>query len=117
MKIKLNCKNKKIILEVKKCNLFQRAKGLMFSRREKARALLFDFEKQTREPIHSLFVFFPFVAVWLDDKSRTLETSVVKPFKFVIKPRKSFKSLVEIPINRRYHNVTKILHVDNAKHL
>ncbi|MFH1365099.1 MAG: hypothetical protein ABIH28_00755, partial [archaeon] len=64
MKIGLS-KNKKINIEVVRCNFFQMFRGLMFTRKEKARVLLFDFKKPVKIAIHSYFVFFPFLAVWL----------------------------------------------------
>lgn len=100
MKLTLNYKNKKINLDVKLCRL--KFLGLMFTRREKARALLFDFKRQRRISIHSWFVFFDFVAVWLDDKDKIMEIKVVKPFSFSVHPEKSFSKLIEIPVNKEY---------------
>lgn len=74
----------------------------MFSQREEADALLFDFNKPTRMAIHSLFVFFSFVSVWLDDKNNVIELRKVKPFTFFVRPQKNFHKLVEIPINNKY---------------
>lgn len=61
--------------------------------------LLFEFKKNTGISIHSYFVFFPFLAIWLDDKNKIIEWKVVKPFTFRIKPKIKFRRLVEIPIN------------------
>lgn len=105
MNFTLQYKNKKINLEVKKCNFFQRFSGLMFTRQETARALFFDFEKEVRIPIHSFFVFFPFVAIWLDDKNQVIEKRIVKPWKFSILPKKPFVNLIEIPLNSKYINI------------
>ncbi len=107
MLIDLNYKSKKISLNVKFCKL--KFLGLMFTRREKAKALLFDFKRLRRISIHSWFVFFDFVAVWLDDKSRIIEVRVVKPFSFSICPKKSFSKLIEIPVNKRYRRQVKLL--------
>ncbi|RLG16097.1 hypothetical protein DRN69_01755 [Candidatus Pacearchaeota archaeon] len=105
MKVKI----KGVSIEVKRCNNFQKFKGLMFASREKAKALLFDFSKPILTPIHSFFVFFPFVALWLDDKNKLLDLKLVKPFKFFIVPKKPYQKLVEIPINQRYEKVIKFL--------
>jgi len=99
-------KGEKINLKVKVCNSFEKFIGLMFSRREKAKALLlFDFKKPHRMKIHSLFVFFLFFAVWLDDRNKVMELKLVKPWKFLVLPKKPFFKLIEIPINHRYKNI------------
>ncbi len=106
MEIGLKHKNKKINLEVEKCNLFEMFRGLMFRRREKAPALLlFDFKKSLRMKIHSWFVFFPFIAIWLDDKNKILEIKKIKSWRFLVFPKKSFCRLIEIPINKRYEKI------------
>ena len=117
MRISLKIKNKEINLNVKKCNLFWALKGLMFTRREKARALLLcSFKKPKKMRIHSLFVFFPFVAVWLDNKNRIIDFKVVKPFSFSVCSERVFYKLVEIPFNKKHKRIFKIL-VGDAKDL
>jgi len=97
-------------IDVKKCGLFGMVRGLMFRRREKAPALLlFDFKKPKRLKIHSFFVFFSFVALWLDSKNNVIESRIVKPWNPLTLPKKRFSKLVEIPINKKYDNVIKIL--------
>jgi len=109
MRFAINIRNKKIILKVKKCNWFKRIIGLMFTRREKAEALLFDFNKPVRFRFHSFFVFFPFVAIWLDDKDKIIEFKIIKPFKINIYSRKLFVKVIEIPINEKYKEIIKLL--------
>ncbi len=116
MKITFRYKNKKISLDVQKCNFFQRLSGLMFRRREKARSLLFDFRNPTRISIHSLFVFFPFVAIWLDNKNEVMEVQKVASFRCYIFPRENFYKLIEIPINKKYSSIVNSL-VGDAKDL
>ena len=84
----------------------QRGIGLMFSRRERAKILLFPFSRPTKMAIHSLFVFFPFIAVWLDGDGKVMEVRRVKPFSWYICPKKEFVALVEIPLNRKYKKIT-----------
>ena len=108
-KFYLNYKNKKFKIDLKVCNWFKRITGLMFTRREKARALLFDFKKPTKIAIHSCFVFFPFIAIWLDHKNKIIDLKIVQPFTFFICPRKPCFKLIEIPINRKYKKVAKLL--------
>jgi hypothetical protein len=54
-------------------------------------------------------VFFPFVAIWLDDKNKIIDLKVVKSFNFSVSPNKSFCKLVEIPINNKYKKIVKLL--------
>ncbi len=102
-------KNGKINLVVEDCNLFKKVTGLMFSRREKAQALLFNFSKPTKIKLHSLFVFFPFVVVWLDDKNKVIDLRIVKPFKYSIISNKTFSKIIEIPLNNKYKKIIDFL--------
>jgi uncharacterized membrane protein (UPF0127 family) len=106
-KISFNYKNKKINLEVSKCNLFGKGIGLMFSCREKSRALLFQFEKPTRMPIHSFFVFYPFLAIWLDSDGKVVEKKLVRSWRVSVRPKEKFSFLIEIPLNQCYSNFIK----------
>lgn len=108
--MEINFKGKEIeISEVKECNWFEKIIGLMFCRREKANALVFSFNKQTKMAIHSFFVFFPFFAVWLDDKNKVMETKKIKPFRLRESPTNSYYKLVEIPINKKYRKILEFL--------
>ena len=102
-------KGKKFLVDVVVCNSFGKFLGLMFKEREKARALLFDFKRPTKMKIHSFFVFFPFVAIWLDEKNKIVDFKVIRPFNFAISSKKPFKRLVEIPLNKRYKDMIKLL--------
>ncbi|MCK5624296.1 DUF192 domain-containing protein [Candidatus Pacearchaeota archaeon] len=95
--------------KVKKVNFFGEAIGLMFCRREKANSLLFEFKKPTKLKLHSYFVFFPFIAIWLDNKNNVLGIKKVKPFKLNIGIKKHYHKLVEIPINKRYNEIIELL--------
>ena len=99
-------KNKKIKLKVKKCNNLQKISGLMFTPRKKAKALLFELKKPIA--IHSCFVFFPFIAVWLN-KSNVIEIKKIEPFTLHIKPKQYFNKIIEIPINKKYKTILKEL--------
>jgi uncharacterized membrane protein (UPF0127 family) len=85
-------------------------RGLMFRRREKAEALLlFDLKKPRRWKIHSMFVFFPFVAIWLDEKGKIVGKEIVKPWTFSIRPSGEFTKLIEIPYNQKYSGIVEFL--------
>ena len=100
MKMKINYKKKNINLKVKKLNSLQMFLGLMFRTKE-TNILLFDFLYKGRWSINSLFVFFPFLAIWLDEKDKVIEAEIVKPFSFSISPKKPIKKLIEVPINKK----------------
>jgi uncharacterized membrane protein (UPF0127 family) len=110
MKAILRYKNKKFGVEnIKRIkSRWGMAWGLMF-KPENTNALLFEFEKPTRMGIHSFFVFFPFIAVWLDDKNKIVEQKIVQPFTPSIKPAREFVKLLEIPLNNNYSTAIKIL--------
>ncbi|VVB58581.1 putative ACR [Candidatus Anstonella stagnisolia] len=74
-----------------------RASGLMFAPAPKC--ILFKFEKNGNYPIHSLFVFFEFDAVYLDANMRAVEIfEKVAPFQPFISPKKDALFLLETPM-------------------
>jgi len=107
--ISFKIKNKKIEIYAKQCNPLEKIFGLMFKSRKNAKALLFEFNKPVRLRIHSFFVFFPFVAVWLDNKDKIIKIKKIKPFVFSEYPGKSFSKLLEIPLNGTYLKKVKLL--------
>jgi uncharacterized membrane protein (UPF0127 family) len=96
--MKILFKNKKIELKVKRLGLFGRFSGLMFKSNETGN-LLFEFNHDVNMAIHSFFVSFDFIALWLDEKNRVVEWKIVKPFTVAVKPKKRFRKLIEIPFN------------------
>ncbi|MBD3247153.1 hypothetical protein GF378_00860 [Candidatus Pacearchaeota archaeon] len=102
--IQFKFKNEKINLSALELKTpFEKARGLTFKTRKNAKALLFEMKNPMA--IHSFFVFFPFIAIWLDKNNNVIDTKKVRPFKFHIKPKKKFSKLVEIPINNRYKEI------------
>jgi len=101
-------------IDVKECSGWRRAIGLMFKKKEKVQALIFEFKKPTKMKIHSFFVFFPFIAIWLDKKGDVIDFKIIKPFSFSVSTKRSFSKLIEIPLNKKYKNFTEIL-VGNRK--
>lgn len=70
----------------------------MFKTKE-TESLIFDFSDSEYFGIHSYFVFFRFLAVWLDEKNNLIHSQIVPPFTFLIRaPQKSHR-LLEIPLN------------------
>ena len=101
--IGLTYKGKKISFEVRVVPKWYEGIGLMFRFRESASALLFEFKKPVRMAIHSFFVFFPFVAIWLDENYNILDIKRVRPFTPRVLPSGKFTKLVEVPINKNYN--------------
>jgi len=96
---------KRVKISVKECNLLEKSIGLMFSSRENAKILLFSFNKKQRIAIHSFFVFYNFLAVWLDNSDKVVDLKIVKPFRPCVFPSRDAFKLVEIPINRNNKNI------------
>ncbi len=92
--------NKKINIPIKKVLFFGKISGLMFKNKE-TKNLLFEFKKETTMKIHSFFVFFPFLAIWTNQKNEVVEFKFVKPFNPVIKSKKPFQKLIEVPLNSK----------------
>lgn len=108
-KVSFNYKGKKIKVNVKECKGICNGIGLMFQSKQNANALLLRFKESTKMRIHSFFVFFSFVAVWLDKNNKVVGLKRVKPFTASVFPRKSYFKLIEIPVNRKYFKVVKLL--------
>lgn len=105
--MEIKYRGEKIKISVKKLSLFEKAIGLMFSSRKKAKALLFEFENQTKISFTSLFVFFPFLIIWLDEKNNVLDFKKIKPFIFNIPSREKYKKVIEIPFNNNYEEIIR----------
>jgi len=114
-KLIIGYNGKKIKISVKECNLFEKGIGLMFSQKEKAKILLFSFKQKQKIAIHSFFVFYPFVAIWLDDKNKVADIKIVQPFEPYVSPRKKVFKLVEVPINKKNKKIAKFFDVPSIK--
>ena len=79
--------------------------GLMF-RSSGTDNLLFEFRKRDSYPIHSFFVFFLFLAVWLSG-DEVVGCEIVKPFRFSVVPDKKFDKLVEIPLSGKNKKIVE----------
>tara|TARA_Y100000310_G_scaffold298381_1_gene332294 strand:- start:18063 stop:18386 length:324 start_codon:yes stop_codon:yes gene_type:complete len=78
-------------------------RGLMFRSLDRAPALLFEIKSS----LHSFFVWFPFLCLWLDSEDNVVDKKIVKPFTFYINSKKKFSKIVEIPLSRRYQEVVE----------
>ncbi len=79
--------------------------GLMF-RTRKTDNLLFEFKNSRAFGIHSFFVFFSFLALWLDDKNNVISVNKVNPFTFLITAPPNSKKLLELPLNKKNSDIT-----------
>jgi uncharacterized membrane protein (UPF0127 family) len=82
--------------------------GLMF-RTKRTENILFEFSKPSDISLTSIFVFFPFAVLWLDDKNKVVDLRIVKPFELTIQSKKKFHKIVEIPLNKSNIGVLKEL--------
>jgi len=82
-----------------------RALGIMF-RRRLGRPLVFIFPSSSstsRTAIHSFFVFFPFLAVFLNERKKVVELAVVRPWTFLYEPKRPARYLIECGTELKRH--------------
>lgn len=96
----LNCRGRKIKIKTLKLSSFGKVFGLMF-RTSDCDNILFEFDTDEKMAFHSFFCFFPFLILWLDEKNNVLDWKIVHPFELRISTSKSFRKVVEIPLNKR----------------
>jgi|TARA_Y100000310_G_C20645692_1_gene796415 uncharacterized membrane protein (UPF0127 family) len=105
--------SKKIKVPVRKVSALGELTGLMFKKKN-TENLLFSFDKETQINIHSFFVFFNFLAIWLNDKNKIIDFKIIKPFTIAVKPKKPFRKLIELPINAKNKKILRFF-VDKGK--
>ena len=98
--MEIKYKKNRFEINVKKVSTFGKFIGLMF-KSSQTENLLFEFNRSELPTIHSFFVFFDFLAVWLDEENHVVDFDIVKPFRLSIRPRKPSRKLIEIPVNER----------------
>jgi uncharacterized membrane protein (UPF0127 family) len=108
-KINLVSGNKKYLFELNVVPDSLKWLGLMFSKKEKAKALLFDFKKPVKMSIHSMFISYNFISIWLNSKDEIIEIQKVLPWKFRISPSEKFVKLIEIPFSEKYKDICEKL--------
>lgn len=100
IKMKIYYQNKKIDIPTKKVSFLGKFSGLMFKSKN-TKNLLFNFKEKKRVGIHSFFVMFPFLAIWTDENNQVIEFKIIESFTPLVKPKKSFSKLIEIPLNNK----------------
>jgi len=106
MKISVNFKGKNNLIDVRKTGFFGKGLGLTF-RTKNTENLLFEFSRAVnwQGNLTSIFVFFPFMTLWLNDKNKVIDFRVVRPFEFCIRQKKKFHKIVEIPLNDKNKSI------------
>lgn len=106
-------KGKRKAISVNRLSFLGKLRGLMFRTRETPN-LLFEFGKPKKISLHSWFVFFPFLVLWIDEKNQILEVRKVMPFTTTIMPSKPFRKIVEMPFSRQNKDIISFF-VDKEK--
>lgn len=96
-------KGKRISIHSHSLSFFGMIRGLMF-RKVNTNILFFDF-RGLNPSIHSWFVFFPFIAVWLSHDYRVVSVKIVRPFQAYVSPEKKAAYLIEIPAFYKYEKL------------
>lgn len=108
--MKFRYKNRDFNIDVKRLSGIKNfTSGLMFVKKDRAKALLFDFEKVSKFSFTSLFVFFPFLMLWLDEGNNVLKIKKINPFIWKIPSVKAYYKVLEIPFNKRYKDIIQNL--------
>ena len=102
--MKIYYRKKGISVSARKVGSLGMLRGLMF-RSENTESLLFE----SSGTIHSWFVFFFFLAVFLDNKNKVVDVRIVKPFRFKVKSGKKYKKILEVPINDSNSKIVRAL--------
>jgi len=103
-KFSVKLEGKAASISARKVSFLGKALGLMFRSRNTSN-LLFDFERKSNIGLHSLFVFFPFMVIWLDDKNNVLDWQIAKPFSWHISSQCDFSKIIEVPLNSKNKGV------------
>lgn len=106
-------KKKEIILQARECSFIRKGFGLMFKTR-KTDNLLFSFDRPSSLSLTGLFVFFPFLVLWLDKKNNVIDWTLVRSFTSTIKTEKKFIKILELPLNRENSKIIDFF-VDKRK--
>ncbi|OIO40494.1 hypothetical protein AUJ10_03005 [Candidatus Pacearchaeota archaeon CG1_02_31_27] len=103
-RIPIRFKKEKFFLkaEIRK-NFFRKLMGLMFKSYKNAKPALFIFKNKIRTSFHTFFCFFPIAFIFLDENFSIINVKIKKPFSFEISSEKSFKYVIEIPLNKDEH--------------
>lgn len=106
---------KEIKLKVKLVPFWYEGFGLMFTKLNTARSLLFSYKFSSRMTIFSSFIPYEFLAVWMNSKNKLVGMRIVKRGENGIEPGVKFNRLIEIPLSQRFYFVTSFLLKNKSK--
>lgn len=90
-------------------SILSKARGLMFSKKIKAKALVFIFNKEKKYSLHMFFVFFPIDVLWLDKNRKVVDMKEnFRPFSLIAKPKNDAKYIIELPAGTIKNTNTEI---------
>jgi uncharacterized membrane protein (UPF0127 family) len=98
MKFDFFKQKKRFSVDVLRMGLITQFLGLMFSS-SKTKIRLFSYNKDSKVMIHSWFVFYPFLIIWLDEKKKVFGWKKVLPFTSCVIPKTKFRHFIEVPFN------------------
>ncbi len=104
--VKFNYKGKKISVKARKCGFS--STGLMF-RTKNTPPCIFEHKRKMDLKMSSLFVFFPFVGIWIDSRGKVVDLRTIKPFNFSFFSKKHYSTFLEIPINKKNSEILQLL--------
>lgn len=106
-------RSKIISVKVKEARGLGRIFGLMF-RSSSTENLLFSFNRRVHLAVHSWFVPFSFLIIWMDEKNKVMEHRIVRPFSTAIWPSKPYAKFIEMPLQERNRKIAQFF-VDKGK--
>ena len=105
--IKILHKGKKVLIPVRRTGVFSKYLGLMFRSRHTSN-LLFEFTKKGKVTFTSLFVFFRYLTLWLDERNHVLAWEYIRPFRIAIYAPCAFSRVVEVPVNTKNESILRL---------
>lgn len=105
MKFQFSFRGKRFSVRVVDAGFIRKGFGLMF-RSSNTENLLFRFTRRGNRSLTALFVFFPFLVLWIY-KKKVVDWKIVKPFTLSINTKKKFDFIVELPINQKNHKILR----------
>jgi len=92
---------------IKHCKtLFSKARGLMFTKANPNRSVVFHFKTSTHSPLHMFGVFYPIDVLFLNENKEVIEIKEnFKPFTFY-NPKNKSSYIIELPKGKiNEHNI------------
>jgi len=100
---------KEVKLKVRLVPFWYEGFGLMFTKLNTAKSLLFSYKFSSRMTIFSSFIPYEFLAVWVNSRNKIVGMRIVKRGESGIEPGVKFNRLIEIPLSKKFSLVTSFL--------